>query len=157
MKTFKNFITEGRIVNCASCGEELTAPKFYEGKPYGYSCIKKVCPSKAKDLESYVSIGTLEDRIGKRPVVTVTRDWDKVISSDEARKLKAGQFTINYIYKLKTKDGVARGTSEFATKDDKGVFWIPKSNLKSTITNKNSKFIDSPLKGDELKKELDLA
>ena len=127
----------------------------------GYSCIKKVCPSKAKDLEGYVSIGTLEDKVGKRPVVTVTRDWDspdiKASLSDEGRKLKAGQFTINYLYKLKTKEGVARGTSEFATKDDKGVFWIPKSNLKSTLTNKNSKFIDSPLKGDELKKELDLA
>ena len=35
-------------IHCELCGEELTAPQFFEGKPYGWSCIKKVNPAAKK-------------------------------------------------------------------------------------------------------------
>jgi len=34
---------------CHRCGEELTAPHFHNGKPYGWTCIKLVNPSAKKD------------------------------------------------------------------------------------------------------------
>lgn len=40
--------------NCFCCGSELTAPQFYKGNVYGWTCIKKVSPkkkqTKVKDL-----------------------------------------------------------------------------------------------------------
>jgi hypothetical protein len=49
---------------CELCGEELTCPQVYQGKIYGWSCIKKVNPdakkSKVKEhwieAESYTTI-----------------------------------------------------------------------------------------------------
>lgn len=40
---------------CALCGETLTAPIFFEGKIYGYTCIKIVNPtySKSKKNKEY--------------------------------------------------------------------------------------------------------
>lgn len=29
---------------CTCCGSDITAPQFYQGKAYGYTCIKKVAP-----------------------------------------------------------------------------------------------------------------
>lgn len=31
-------------MNCARCGEEITSPYFFEGKAFGYTCIKIVNP-----------------------------------------------------------------------------------------------------------------
>ena len=41
---------------CELCGEELTCPQIYDGKIYGWSCIKKVNPNakKAKDKSVWV-------------------------------------------------------------------------------------------------------
>lgn len=33
------------IVTCTCCQAEITAPQYYNGKPYGYSCVKKVSPN----------------------------------------------------------------------------------------------------------------
>jgi hypothetical protein len=41
-------ITLYMCINCARCGEQLTAPYWHDGKPYGYSCIKIVSPSVKK-------------------------------------------------------------------------------------------------------------
>ncbi len=38
---------------CYSCGETLTAPIFFEGKIYGFSCIKKVNPNYTKGKKTY--------------------------------------------------------------------------------------------------------
>lgn len=35
-------------LHCAMCGEEVTAPHWHQGKPYGYTCITKVNPSAKK-------------------------------------------------------------------------------------------------------------
>lgn len=34
--------------NCTKCGEPLTAPYFFEGQPYGWTCIKTVNPTAKK-------------------------------------------------------------------------------------------------------------
>ena len=42
------------LCKCARCGEDLTAPHFFKGKPYGWTCIKIVNPTarkpKVKDI-----------------------------------------------------------------------------------------------------------
>jgi len=40
--------------SCALCGEKLTAPIFYDGKIYGWSCIKKVNPTLKKKKTHFV-------------------------------------------------------------------------------------------------------
>lgn len=40
---------------CTSCGEPLTKPVFFKGKPYGWSCIKKVNPLvKKNNLNTWI-------------------------------------------------------------------------------------------------------
>lgn len=34
-----------KLVQCTCCGSDVTMPQFFEGKPYGYTCIKKVAPA----------------------------------------------------------------------------------------------------------------
>lgn len=36
-------------ISCARCGEEITAPYFYKGRPYGWTCITLVNPSVKKE------------------------------------------------------------------------------------------------------------
>ena len=38
-------------LTCACCGADITAPQFYKGKAYGYTCILKVNP-KAKQAKA---------------------------------------------------------------------------------------------------------
>lgn len=43
-------------MNCFCCGTEVTQPQFFEGRIYGWSCIKKVNNQKrVKSKEGYVS------------------------------------------------------------------------------------------------------
>lgn len=37
-----------KAICCTLCGEQLTAPSFFKGQPYGWSCIEKVNPNKIK-------------------------------------------------------------------------------------------------------------
>jgi hypothetical protein len=46
-------------LHCVCCGSEVTAPQFFEGKVYGYTCIKKVSPQKRTKTE-WVSVDTYE-------------------------------------------------------------------------------------------------
>lgn len=50
---------------CTRCGEELTALKFHNGKPYGYSCHEIIAGKKFNDKRQFVKIdevigGTIE-------------------------------------------------------------------------------------------------
>lgn len=47
MATFK-------IVQCTCCGSDVTMPQFFNGKPYGYTCILKVAPSQKRVKVEYV-------------------------------------------------------------------------------------------------------
>ena len=80
---------------CALCGERLTAPMFFGGKPYGSACYKKISGGIAgkrngkaryatvtvlsfvKDGNSCVGKVTLSDENGKEYVVCqVIKDMD---------------------------------------------------------------------------------
>ncbi len=55
------------ICKCSLCGEELTAPQFYKGAAYGWTCIKKVNPSarKPRVKPRYVVADSFEQKEGK--------------------------------------------------------------------------------------------
>ena len=53
------------ICLCARCGEELTAPKFYKGLAYGYSCYEKVAGTKSRDKRQFVKV----ELVGELPAV----------------------------------------------------------------------------------------
>ena len=36
-------------LRCACCGSDITAPQFYKGQMYGYTCITKVAPKQKKN------------------------------------------------------------------------------------------------------------
>ena len=36
-------------LQCACCGSDITAPQFYNGQMYGYTCITKVAPKQKKN------------------------------------------------------------------------------------------------------------
>ena len=44
---------------CTRCGEELTAPKFHNGKPYGYSCYAVITGKKSQDKRQFVEVDLL--------------------------------------------------------------------------------------------------
>ena len=48
---------------CTLCGEQLTAPQFFEGNAYGWSCIKKVNPSAKKQKYIQISVLKIEYRM----------------------------------------------------------------------------------------------
>ena len=39
------------MIRCTCCQAEITAPQFFNGNPYGYTCIKKVSDQKRFKLE----------------------------------------------------------------------------------------------------------
>jgi hypothetical protein len=43
-----------KLVQCTCCGSDVTMPQFFEGKPYGYTCIKKVAPAHKRTKVEYV-------------------------------------------------------------------------------------------------------
>lgn len=68
-----------QVFQCFCCGSDVTAPQFYKGKVYGWSCIKKVDPSakRTKDNGLWVRFDSVEltqpdlERNRFVPVVTV--------------------------------------------------------------------------------------
>jgi len=58
------------IVHCALCGEELTAPQFYKGKPYGWSCIKKVDPkAKKQTVQGFEKFTVVRPVVGREHIL----------------------------------------------------------------------------------------
>lgn len=42
-----------KVYQCACCSSDVTAPYFFEGKVYGYTCIKKVAPAAKRTKAVY--------------------------------------------------------------------------------------------------------
>lgn len=42
------------ITQCACCGTDITAPQFYKGKPYGWSCVLKQDPEYKRSRAKFV-------------------------------------------------------------------------------------------------------
>jgi len=46
---------------CTRCGEELTAPKFHDGRPYGFSCYEVITGGKkSKDKRRFVKVDPVD-------------------------------------------------------------------------------------------------
>jgi hypothetical protein len=53
------------------CGEELTKPIFFQGKPYGWSCITKVNPNAKKSKDIYKVFQVTETRISENGLLEI--------------------------------------------------------------------------------------
>jgi len=64
-------------MKCSRCGEDITAPYFFEGKPFGYTCIKIVNPfakKKKKGAKEHWVVAESHDfnpGIGKQQVTAM--------------------------------------------------------------------------------------
>ena len=120
-----------QTLKCTCCGEDVTMPSFKDRKPYGYTCFARLF-GKGTQPVVYTAV----------EMVRVTRRWAdlKDSLSPEGYELKKDQNTINYVYRFKTvKAKSIGGCSEFAIQDEKGGFWIPKNELKSTLSKNRIK------------------
>jgi hypothetical protein len=45
-----------KIMTCTCCGADITAPQFFQGKPYGWTCIKKVNPAAKQSKVKFVAV-----------------------------------------------------------------------------------------------------
>lgn len=71
------------ICKCNRCGEDLTAPYFFKGKPYGWTCIKIVNPGarKPKVKDNWVKAESVYTVLeGSKP------DKRKVVATYEGKR-----------------------------------------------------------------------
>ena len=60
-------------LTCFCCGTEITAPQFYKGKSYGWTCIKKVSDQKrVKSNDVYLLAETTRTVVGRWVDLTAT-------------------------------------------------------------------------------------
>lgn len=70
------------MVRCTCCQAELSAPQFFNGNPYGYTCVKKVDPSQKKSKTVYVQCEAFKViQEGQRCVVNVklAGKWQQIV------------------------------------------------------------------------------
>lgn len=72
-------------IRCTCCQAELTAPQFYNGHPYGWTCIKKVDPQFKRTKTVYVACEAykqVSDENTTRLVVNVKYNgkWTQVVA-----------------------------------------------------------------------------
>jgi len=61
-----------RPLVCFCCGADITAPQFFQGKAYGYTCIKKVSDQKqVKDAGLWVTADSVTLEGGLWAIFTV--------------------------------------------------------------------------------------
>lgn len=111
-----------RILKCSCCGSDVTMPSFKDGKPYGFSCFKRLFGKSSKPAV-YVPV----------EVTKVIRSWFdmKDFMEPSAWEAKKDQFTVYYlVLPTLTKRKVVSG-SEFAIKDEEGNFWVTKNEVKA--------------------------
>ena len=74
---------------CARCGEPLTAPQFYNGNPYGWSCIQIVDPSAKKSKVRW----TISESSNFNP------DTDTEVIAQKIAARLDGKKYVGYVYK----------------------------------------------------------
>lgn len=71
------------LIRCTCCQAELTAPQFYNGLPYGFTCIKKVDPAfkRTKIIYTAVEAFKVVSTMGTRNVVNVKHNgkWQQIV------------------------------------------------------------------------------
>lgn len=83
-------MAKGKIYICSCCGSEVTAPYFFNGGVYGYTCIKKVNPT-AKKVKDSGLWATYQDLIIEQPEANRERFAVSVIANGK-------KFFIGYGY-----------------------------------------------------------
>ena len=48
------------IIRCTCCNAEITMPQYYNGKPYGYTCITKIAPQHDRKQVEYVRLTVIK-------------------------------------------------------------------------------------------------
>ena len=91
------------MIRCTCCQAEITAPQFYNGLPYGYTCITKVSGQKrTKVVYTAVEYTVLQGAGTQRQVVRVTAYGQKknivfyVCSTSSALTLEEGKVSGAY-------------------------------------------------------------
>lgn len=73
------------MIRCTCCQAELTAPQFYNGNPYGYTCIKKVDPSYKRTKTVYLAMEAFklisDPATSTRHIVNVKHNgkWQQIV------------------------------------------------------------------------------
>lgn len=83
-------------MKCARCGEDITAPYIFEGKAFGYTCIKIVNPlakKAAKNKAHWVKADRFE-----------LPEDNKIIAFYQGANYKVGKF-VDYHHYVKTLSG----------------------------------------------------
>lgn len=87
-------------LTCACCGADITAPQFYKGKAYGYTCILKVNPE-AKQVKAGKAV------FAKGELISIVGDSQ---GRQEVTILVNGKRLVDIVYgenwRSCTKDGV---------------------------------------------------
>lgn len=67
-----------KILTCACCGSDVTCPQFFNGQVYGYTCIKKVCPTQKQTKVVFVAAELVSEKaVGPFVQVCVKVDGKK--------------------------------------------------------------------------------
>jgi hypothetical protein len=86
------------MIRCTCCQAEITCPQFFNGKPYGYTCVKKVSGQKRVKRE-YVaceSFKVIQGEGTQRQVIRLTLNGvrkDVVCYVD----LQDGRWSVGYV------------------------------------------------------------
>ena len=90
-------ISQPHACSCHLCGEKLTAPIYYMGNLYGWSCIKKVNPRAKKVKENWQPCSLISiEIIGEdKRRITVEYLGKKLIGWECIVKLESGNVRID--------------------------------------------------------------
>ena len=81
------------MFNCTCCGTEVTAPYFYKGGVYGWTCIKKVNPNarRNKPKMKAVEVKVLKVKFGE-----MSTRGDVLVEIDGKKQFTVAFRTYNY-------------------------------------------------------------
>lgn len=120
-------------MHCHCCGEEITAPKFNAGNPYGWACYSKLF-GKSKQGVRYVPVEG----------VRVIRHWDSCIDSlsPEFQEAMRGLSMISFTHPDVNKRKLL-GASDHAYHHN-GQWFVPESSVKQYIKEAKKRFFYEP-------------
>lgn len=96
-------------IRCTCCQAEITAPQFYNGFPYGYTCIKKVDPQYKRTKVQYIAMDSFKVLQGEgtqRQVVHLSWSGNKksiVIYADVKGTLQGAYIQDGVMFVAETK------------------------------------------------------
>lgn len=89
-------------MKCARCGEEITIAYIFEGKAFGYTCIKVVNPSATKKTKKNKEFWVKAERF-EQP------EENKIVAYYTGNHYKQGKF-VDYRHYMKTLSGILKNT-----------------------------------------------